>query len=160
MRTLALDAKDAVVDVILVIELRSQVGVDALGILDLAVNMVPLVAAVATNPVLSICYRGLRVEVHLVAEVTVEVLAVGIAAGLAKVVSLISTVVLRGLCPPTPVVLKIDGRKRLADFVSTLAVVFIFHEKHRIRDIDETPSARQGIRRSLDYAVLRLDVCS
>ena len=125
-----LDAKDAVVGVALVIELCSDIGVGAL--LDLAVNMVPLVAAVATNPVLAICYRGLRVEVHLVAEVAEKVLAVGVVACLAEVVLLSRAVFLRGLILPAPVVLKIDRGKSLADFVSTLAIVLVVDQKHRV----------------------------
>jgi len=152
------DAEDAVVGVTLVIELGSDIGVGAL--LDLAVNMVPLVAAVATNPILAICDRGLRVEVHLVTEVAEEVLAVGVAACLAEVVLLSCAVFLRGLTLLTPVVLKIDGGKSLADFVSTLAIVLVVDQKHGIRDIDVALGAKEGIRRRLDGAVLRLDFYS
>lgn len=153
-----LDTEDAVVGVALVIELCSDIGVGAL--LDLAVNMVPLVAAVATNPILAICDRGLRVEVHLVAEVAEKVLVVGVAACLAEVVPLSCAVFLRGLILPAPVVLKIDGGKGFADFVSTLAIVLVVHQNHRVRDIDVALSAKQGIRRRLDVAALRLDVYS
>ena len=160
LRAPLLNAQDAVVDVILVVELGSDIGIDALRILDLAVYVVPLVAAIATYPVLAVSNRGLWVEVHLIAEVAEEVLVVGFAAGLAQVVSLSSTVVLRGLLLLTPVVLKIDGCEGLADFVSTLAVVLVVDQDQGIRDVDEALDTRLGFRGSFDMGVLRFDVGS
>lgn len=120
--------------------------------------MVPLVAAVATNPVLAVRDNGIWFEVHLIAEVAVEVLVVGFVAGLAQVVSLSSAVVVRGLLLLTPVVLSIDVCKGLADFVSTLAILLVVHQAHGIVDVDVALGGGLEFGRSLIMAGLMLDV--
>lgn len=85
--------------------------------------MIPFVAAITSDPIFAVGDLRLRVEVDLLAEVAEIVLVVGIGAILAKIVHLRSARSSSGPSFAAPVVLKIDGGERFADFVSTLTIL-------------------------------------
>jgi len=80
---LALNAENAMVDVVLVLELVSDLRVGLLRCLDLALDVIPFVAAITSDPIFAVGDLRLRVEVDLLAEVAEIVLVVGIGAILA-----------------------------------------------------------------------------
>ena len=96
---------------------------------NLAINVVPLVAEIATYPFFTICDLWVRVEVHLLAEVTELVLVVGIIASTAQVVGLTHySIVSSWPSASAPEILKSDWGILFANFIATLAICFVVSE--------------------------------
>jgi hypothetical protein len=110
-------ALDTEIGEALVLEELSQFGPR----LDLAVRVVPLGAAVAPDPLLTVGELRIGVKVDLATEIAILILHEGLVTGTTQIVD---GVVLRVL-PAAPVIFEGDQGILLADFICALAVKLI-----------------------------------